>query len=188
MFGLYRKVHEHFGIRDVIDTGKAVLVSSSIFVLILVGRYRFQDYSRAVIIIDAALTLGLVVGFRLSLNFFQDVFSRQGGKSPVQTLIVGAGAVGGALARVLRHDPETPREIVAYVDDDPKKIGRRLNGVPIWGPILDFPGLVERQTIDEVVVSTPNLSPEMRTILTATCRTRKIAIRRATLESMLGNE
>lgn len=188
MFGLYRKVHEHFGIRDVADTAKAVLTSSGIFVLILVGLYRFQDYSRAVIIIDAALTLGLVVGFRLSLNYFQDVFARQGAKSPVQTLIVGAGAVGGALARVLRHDPETPREIVAYVDDDPKKIGRRLNGVPIWGPILDFPGLVERQTIDEVVVSTPNLTPEMRSILTATCRTRRIAIRRATLESMLGTE
>jgi UDP-GlcNAc:undecaprenyl-phosphate GlcNAc-1-phosphate transferase len=188
LFGLYRKVHEHFGLQDVIDTGKAVLVSSSLFVLVLVGRYRFQDYSRAVIIIDAALTLGLVVGFRLSLNFFQDVFARQGAKTSVQTVIVGAGAMGGALARVLRHDPETPREIVAYVDDDPKKIGRKLNGVPIWGPIDDFPNLVERRPIDEVVVSTPTLSAETRSVLTATCERRHIAIRRATLESMLSNE
>ena len=185
VFGLYRKVHEHFGIRDVIDTAKAVAFSSAAFVMILVGLYRFQDYSRAVMIIDAALTLGLVVGFRLSLNFFQDVFARQGAKSPVQTLIIGAGAVGGALARVLRYDPDSPRQIVAYVDDDPKKIGRRLNGVPIWGPLVEFPVLLEKQPIDEVVVSTPNLTPEMRAILTSTCRARQISIRRASLESML---
>ena len=187
VFGLYRKVHEHLGISDVIETGKAIAVSSGAFVFLLVALYRFQDYSRAVLIIDAALTFGLVIGTRTSLSFFQDLFARNRAATAVKTLIVGAGAVGGALARVLRNDPERPHAIVAYVDDDPRKIGRRMNGIPVWGPIARLPDLLGENAIDEVVITT-QLSAESKHAITEACGTSNVAIRRATLESMTGSD
>ena len=186
VFGLYRKVHEHLGISDVVETAKAIAVSSGAFVFVLVALYRFQDYSRAVLIIDAALTFGLVLGTRTSLSFFQDLFARNRSAGAVKTLIIGASAVGGALARELRNDPDRPCSIVAYVDDDPRKIGRRMNGVPVWGPIAKLSTFLEEETIDEVVITTRNLNAESRRTITEACGTSHVAIRRATLEPVTG--
>jgi UDP-GlcNAc:undecaprenyl-phosphate GlcNAc-1-phosphate transferase len=183
VFGLYRKVHEHMGFADVIETAKAIALSSGLFVFLLVGLYRFQDYSRAVLIIDAALTFGLVIGTRTSLTFFQDLFARNRAATAVKTLIVGAGEVGGAMARVLRNDRDRPHAIVAYVDDDPRKIGRRMNGIPVWGPIANLTAFLEDKAIDEVVITTSHLSAESKRAITEACGNTQIRIRRATLES-----
>jgi FlaA1/EpsC-like NDP-sugar epimerase len=136
-----------------------------------------------VLIIDAALTFGLVIGTRTSLTFFQDLFARNRAATAVKTLIVGAGEDGGALARVLRNDPDRPHAIVAYVDDDPRKIGRRMNGIPVWGPIAKLTILLEDKAIDEIVITTSHLSAESRRAITEACGDGQIRIRRATLES-----
>jgi UDP-GlcNAc:undecaprenyl-phosphate GlcNAc-1-phosphate transferase len=181
VFGLYRKVHGHFGIADALDAGKAILASSSAFVVILVVLYRFNDYSRAVLIMDAVITFGLIVVFRTSLNFFQEVFTRSGGAQRRRTVIVGAGTVGGALVRVLRHDPEVPREIVAFLDDDPGKIGRRLSGVPIHG-MQKLHALLRDEEVDEIVITIKDLEDDSRRLVQSAADGMRVTVRRAILE------
>lgn len=181
VFGLYRKVHGHFGIADVIDTGKSILASSSAFVVILVVLYRFEDYSRAVMIMDAVVTFGLVVVFRTSLDFFQELFTRSSGVERRRTVIVGAGSVGGALVRVLRHDPEIPRQIIAFVDDDPGKVGRRLSGVPIHG-MQKLSALLRDEGVDEIVLTIKNLGDDSQRLVQAASEDLRITVRRAFLD------
>jgi UDP-GlcNAc:undecaprenyl-phosphate/decaprenyl-phosphate GlcNAc-1-phosphate transferase len=181
VFGLYRKVHGHFGIADVLDAGKAILASSSAFVVILVVLYRFEDYSRAVMIMDAVITFGLIVVFRTSLNFFQELFTRSSGSHRRRTVIVGAGSVGGALVRVLRHDPDIPRQIIAFIDDDPGKVGRRLSGVPIHGT-SKLSALLRDQEIDEIVLTIKNLGVDSERIVQAASDDLRVTVRRAFLE------
>jgi UDP-GlcNAc:undecaprenyl-phosphate GlcNAc-1-phosphate transferase len=181
VFGLYRKVHGHFGISDVLDAGKAILASSSAFVVVLVVLYRFEDYSRAVMIMDAVITFGLIVVFRTSLNFFQELFTRSSGTHRRRTVIVGAGSVGGALVRVLRHDPEIPRQIVAFIDDDPGKVGRRLSGVPIHGT-SKLSALLRDEEIDEIVLTIKNLGVDSERIVQAASDDLRVTVRRAFLE------
>jgi UDP-GlcNAc:undecaprenyl-phosphate/decaprenyl-phosphate GlcNAc-1-phosphate transferase len=182
LFGLYRKVHGHFGISDVIDAGKAILASSAAFVVVLVILYRFHDYSRAVMIMDAVITFGLIITFRTSLNFFQEFFTRTGGQERRRTLILGAGPVGGALLRVLRHDPEVPREIIAFLDDDPGKIGRRLGGIPIRGPIGKLPAILQDESIDEIVITVKDLGDDSRRVVQSASEEMQVTVRRAVLE------
>jgi len=181
VFGLYRKVHGHFGIADVLDAGKAILASSSAFVVILVVLYRFEDYSRAVMIMDAVITFGLIVVFRTSLDFFQELFTRSSGSHRRRTVIVGAGSVGGALVRVLRHDPEIPRHIVAFIDDDPGKVGRRLSGVPIHGT-SKLSALLRDEEVDEIVLTIKNLGVDSERIVQAASDDLRVTVRRAFLE------
>lgn len=181
VFGLYRKVHGHFGIADVLDAGKAILASSSGFVVILVILYRFHDYSRAVMIMDAVITFGLIIVLRTSLNFFQELFTRTGGVGRKRTVIVGAGSVGGALVRVLRHDPEVPREIVAFLDDDPGKIGRRLSGVPIYG-MHKLLALLQGDEVDEIVVTIKDMGDDARRLVQSASESTRVTVRRAFLE------
>ncbi len=181
VFGLYRKVHGHFGIADVLDAGKAILASSAAFVVVLVVLYRFEDYSRAIMIMDAVITFGLIVVFRTSLNFFQELFTRSGGGQMRRTVIVGAGSVGGALVRVLRNDPDVPRQIVAFLDDDPGKIGRRLSGVPIHG-MQRLSALIRDEEVDEIVITIKELGDDSRRLVQAASAELRVTVRRAFLE------
>ena len=134
LFGLYRRVTGHFSISDVVAVAKAVASSSLVTVTILVIAFKFDGFSRAVVIIDAALAFGMVVAGHASISFLSEMF-RGRARGTIRTVIVGAGDLGSAAAGLLRRDPSSHRTIVAYLDDDPLKIGRRLNGIAVDGPI-----------------------------------------------------
>ena len=49
---------------------------------------------------------------------------------------------------------------VAFLDDDPAKIGRSIDGVPILGPIRQIARLVRIGPNDEALIAIPSASPE----------------------------
>jgi FlaA1/EpsC-like NDP-sugar epimerase/lipopolysaccharide/colanic/teichoic acid biosynthesis glycosyltransferase len=83
-----------------------------------------------------------------------------GGYPLKPTLIVGAGTGGKQLSRELRHRPGWGLWPVAFIDDDPAKFGRRINGVPVLGDASALPALVQREKIHTVVIAIPS-APEI---------------------------
>jgi FlaA1/EpsC-like NDP-sugar epimerase len=51
-------------------------------------------------------------------------------------------------------------EVVAFLDDDPEKIGRRLEGIPVLGPIRDVAFLLRMNPADEAVIAIPGAGRE----------------------------
>lgn len=181
IFGLYRRVTGHFSVSDVLAVGKAILASSLATVTVLVIAFKFEYFSRAVMIIDAALAFGMVVAGHASIAFFSEFF-RGGARGTVRTVIVGAGDLGSAAARLLRRDPSSHRTIVAYLDDDPLKIGRRLHGVEIEGPIDRLEEIIRRDAVDEVVIASSRLRDERQREIRSLCEGLGLSVRRAILE------
>ena len=181
LFGLYRGVSGHFSIPDVVAIFKAVLTSSLAAVTVLVIVFRFEGFSRAVMIIDGALAFGMVVTGHASVSFFSELL-RGRGKGTVRTVIVGAGELGSAAAKLLRRDHSTHRTIIAYLDDDPRKIGRHLHGVSIEGPIDRLQEIIERDDVDEVVIASSSLADEKQRSIRALCEDLGLSVRRAILE------
>ncbi|MDR1900880.1 MAG: polysaccharide biosynthesis protein [Treponema sp.] len=73
--------------------------------------------------------------------------------------IIGAGFAGQTLA----HEIKTKAvfgEAVAFLDDDPEKIGRRIDGIPVLGPIRDVARLLRMNPADEAIIAIPNASRE----------------------------
>jgi len=52
---------------------------------------------------------------------------------PAAVLIIGAGAAGETLAHVYNGLRPQPFFLVGFMDDDPEKIGKNLEGFPILG-------------------------------------------------------
>ena len=181
VFGLYRGITGQFHVADLMAIAKAVLTSSLAIVTILVIAFRFENFSRAVMIIDGALTLGMVVIGHASVSLFSEML-RGRGKGTVRTVIVGAGELGSAAARLLRRDLGTHRTIVAYLDDDPRKISRHLHGVTIEGPLDRLQEIIERDDVDEVVIASSRLSDEKQRGIRALCEDMGLSVRRAVLE------
>jgi FlaA1/EpsC-like NDP-sugar epimerase len=73
--------------------------------------------------------------------------------------IIGAGFAGQTLANEIRAKAVFG-EVVAFLDDDPEKIGRRIDGVPVLGPIRDVARLLRMNPADEAIVAIPGASRE----------------------------
>jgi FlaA1/EpsC-like NDP-sugar epimerase len=72
-----------------------------------------------------------------------------------RALVVGAGAAGSLMVREMFEHPQLGLKPVAFVDDDPAKRDRRLQGVPIVGGLDEIAATAQRLAIDEVVVAMP---------------------------------
>lgn len=71
--------------------------------------------------------------------------------------VIGAGFAGRAIARELAEKGVVGR-VVAFLDDDPEKIGMRIGEVPVLGPIEQIASLVEKAPADEALIAIPSAS------------------------------
>ncbi|MBU0927109.1 MAG: polysaccharide biosynthesis protein [Spirochaetes bacterium] len=74
--------------------------------------------------------------------------------------IIGAGFAGRAVAREIQAKAVLG-SIVAFLDDDEAKVGKRIDGVPVLGPIRDVVRLFARTPADEAVIAIPSASREL---------------------------
>ena len=75
-------------------------------------------------------------------------------------LIVGAGSAGSLIIKDLLRNPSVGLRPVGLVDDDRRKLGRRLHGVPVLGPRTAIPRLVEQRQADLVLLAIPSATSE----------------------------
>jgi FlaA1/EpsC-like NDP-sugar epimerase len=78
--------------------------------------------------------------------------------------IIGAGFAGQTLAAEIKRKAIFG-EVVAFLDDDPEKIGRKIEGIPVLGPIRDVARLLRMNPADEAVIAIPGASREYLTEL-----------------------
>ena len=90
--------------------------------------------------------------------------------SPINTykkvLVVGAGETGAFIEREFRKDSKYDKRVVAFVDDNKKKIGLNISGVKVLGNRNDIPKIVEERGIKEIIIAISNIdSDDFRNII-----------------------
>ncbi|HRP48180.1 MAG TPA: nucleoside-diphosphate sugar epimerase/dehydratase [Trueperaceae bacterium] len=60
------------------------------------------------------------------------------------------------MVRELNKHPETGMRAVAFLDDDPRKLGQRVSGVMVVGSVDDAWDVIVTQGIDEVLIAMPS--------------------------------
>jgi FlaA1/EpsC-like NDP-sugar epimerase len=177
VFGLYRGMWRYVSIPDLFNLIKAALVSSTGIILGILFIHQFQGFARSVFIIDAALTILFIGGARLIIRIFLTQGGPSNGRFPLsflssqpsefkRLLIIGAGDAGEKMYRELRDNPNLSYHIVGFVDDDARKLGMRIHGVPILGNVDELSRLVKKYEIDEILIAISSASgKEMRRIV-----------------------
>ena len=169
-FGLYRTIPGAFSLHDFLSITKGVLASSAIFITGLVLLVRFADYSRAVMIIDAVLTVYGITFARIALGSLRDIFNGFTRAHGQRVVIVGAGSLGDAAARLLKTDQNGSYRIIGFLDDSPDKIGRRLHGFPVLGSLDEAERVIEDERVEALVLASSKLGETKRTRLKELCR------------------
>jgi FlaA1/EpsC-like NDP-sugar epimerase len=177
LFRLYKGMWRYMSTPDLFNLIKATLVSSGVIVLAILFFRQFQGFARSVFIIDAALTILFIGGARLIIRIFLTQAGPSNGRFSLsflssrvsefkRMLIIGAGDAGEKMYRELRDNPNLNYHIVGFVDDDPKKLGMRIHGVPILGGVDELSRLVKKHEIDEILIAISSASgKEMRRIV-----------------------
>jgi FlaA1/EpsC-like NDP-sugar epimerase len=76
-----------------------------------------------------------------------------------QLYIIGAGFAGRTLAGEIKTKAILGT-VVAFLDDDPEKIGKKIAGIPVLGPIRDVARLLRMNPADEAIIAIPSASKE----------------------------
>jgi exopolysaccharide biosynthesis polyprenyl glycosylphosphotransferase len=118
--------------------------------------YRPPDftYSRVFLTLFAAVNLGLVTTTRWSIAAVLARVRRSGGNLQ-NVLIIGAGELGRKVAERLVAHVEYGFRVVGFLDDDPGKQQRSLQGVPVLGATAELESVVEARQVDQVVIALP---------------------------------
>ena len=175
--GLYRTVPGAFSIHDFLAILKAVLLSSAVFVTGLVFFTRFQDFSRAVMVIDGVFTLTGVVFARVALHSLKEVFRGLDKTDRRGVLVVGAGALGDAATRLIEADEKGQYRIIGFLDDSPDKIGRRLHGYMVLGSLREAESVLSAGSVALIVFAASTIPHAERVRLEELCRRLSVDVK-----------
>jgi FlaA1/EpsC-like NDP-sugar epimerase len=92
-------------------------------------------------------------------------------------LIVGAGEAGRMLAREVGTRARDQYDAVGFLDDDPKLVGRAVDGLPVLGATGTLADIVRAQRVDEVLIAVPSAGREFVRRVVALCRDAGVAYR-----------
>ena len=73
--------------------------------------------------------------------------------------IIGAGHAGQSLAEEIKVKAILGN-VVAFLDDDTAKIGTKIDGIPVLGPIRDVAVLLRMKSADEAIIAIPSATKE----------------------------
>lgn len=85
-------------------------------------------------------------------------------------VIVGANPAGWRLAERVAAHPELGLDLVAFLDDDPAKRGRRFAGAPVVGTVADLESVLADPRVTEVAVALPESQAELAEMVVLACR------------------
>jgi Undecaprenyl-phosphate galactose phosphotransferase WbaP len=94
-----------------------------------------------------------------------------------RVLILGAGETGLQVCERIRAHPTLGYQPVAFVDDDPQKMGTLQAGIVVRGPLTAIPELVCELAVKDVVLALPRLPREELLHVISTCEGRVESIR-----------
>ncbi len=179
IFGVYHAAWKYGGIRDLFSLALAVTCITLIASMVNFFDFAFsrKDLPLSVNLIGGGLIFLTMASTKLWPHFNTVQFSavRRNG-SGKRVLIVGAGDSGQLVAREFLHNPHWGCRPICFVDDDVRKAGIRIHGIPVAGNRNQIPDLVARFRVDEVALAMPTISRKSFEEIMYLCRRAKVSV------------
>jgi FlaA1/EpsC-like NDP-sugar epimerase len=154
-FGLLRGWWRYVGMSDLLNITSATFLTSTLLFTMIVFVVALKGYPRSVIPIDMVLSVMLVGGARFGVRAYTERAKKEDGTQK-KTLIVGAGRAGTAIARELKLNPLLGYYPLGFVDDNPAKLGIKINGVKVLGDTEVLGHLIKKYEAEYVLIALPS--------------------------------
>ena len=164
VFKSFSGIIRHTGVEDAVRLFYASSLATGILVLMNLVSYRFwpeiiapNSVGLAVVFINYVFSLFFLVTSRFLFKaVFLAVF--EGGKNKVNVIIYGAGKSGTITRQTLLQDDSLHYNVVGYIDDNPSKIYKSVQGIRVYPSSVLESDFIEKKDVKEVILSIQNIS------------------------------
>lgn len=163
LFGLYTSLWKYASVKEMLS-----IVSASIFAMILNFfifimipiklNLNFYIINTFLLVMTAGVTR---LSYRMG-RVFEVYYGTKRGKllnaRNSRVLIVGAGEAGVMAAKEIENHKNTDKIVIGFLDDDKRKIGRKIMGIPVLAEIKSISTIMTYIHVDEVVFAIPSIN------------------------------
>ncbi|MFC2119151.1 polysaccharide biosynthesis protein [Bacteroidota bacterium] len=175
IFKPFAGVIRHSGRKDLllISISLVLIFIAEIFVNIIGIEFNFPNLfiiPKSVIVIHLLLSITLLSGSRVIIRYIYGHIVKKSIFKSTNVLIYGVGRNGIAVLNTLRNDIDTNYDILAFIDNNPKKQNKQIEGIPVYSfdkaKSIFLPqqrnnnigGLSEENKIDEIIFAIHNIT------------------------------
>ena len=155
LFNLYKPVWRYASVREFL-TLIGSIISGTVALIVLLYITKFF-HTWMLFVIDGLYNVAFVGVAKFSPRIAEECRRKKIATPRKKVLIVGAGETGVGVLREIRNHPEKGYQPVGFIDDDPRKVGKTIQGLDVLGTTRELTYLVRRQQIEEVVIAMPSM-------------------------------
>lgn len=159
-FGLYRGLWRFASLSDLQHLLAAVLMGGLLTTATVVF-FGLAQIPRSVLVLHPLLLALVMGGSRFAYRSWKE--HRLYGPTRMRgqpVVVLGAGEAADSLLREMNRSGRW--YAVALVDDNPSKLGRRLRGLPVFGPLSRVGEVAEKYGVKHVIMALPNAKSSVR--------------------------
>lgn len=158
-FKLYKSLWRYAGMYELVSVFLASSITNGILFLYIAFVQRLAP--RSIFVIAGMIDVFLIGGSRLIYRLYRRLAMGRVIKvdNLKRVLIFGAGDAGAMIAKEMELHPDLRYKLIAFLDDSSYKKGRKVNGVPILGGVEDVSDIVDKKSIDEIIIAMPSAKP-----------------------------
>jgi FlaA1/EpsC-like NDP-sugar epimerase len=176
-FRTYSGIVRYTGIQDALKIFLALTMSTTVlFFISLVAANSGGTliFSNVTLIIYALISFPALISYRVLVKF-AFAYLRNYKMDRKVVVIYGAGEAGFATKRVLEHDTRSNVQIAAFLDDNPRKLDKVVDGIKIVHP--GHLHLLHRSTpIHELIIANFSISPARKNEIVDFCLDHDIKV------------
>ncbi len=158
-FKLYKSLWRYAGMYELVSVFLASVITNGILFVYIAFVERLAP--RSIFVIAGMIDVFFIGGSRLVYRLYRRLVLGRVIKidNLKRVLVFGAGDAGAMIAKEMELHPELKYKLIAFMDDSPDKIGRKVNGIPILGGVEDVSDIVDKKSIDEIILAIPSAKP-----------------------------
>lgn len=159
--GSHKGLVRHAGVKDIYNLFNAICLMSILIIISVpvnrwIGIVDNFTIPLSIIIIHSLLSFLSLSALRVILRALFDRMARNISEEK-NVIIYGAGQSGIATNNVLTNHPKSVTKVVAFLDDDKSKIGKRVNGIQVFPGSALNADFLKRRNVKEIIVAIHNI-------------------------------
>ena len=176
-FRTYSGIVRYTGIQDALKIFLSLTMSTSVIFfinLVATNSGGIIIFSPTTLIIYTLICFPALISYRVLVKF-GFAYLRNYKMDRKVVVIYGAGEAGFATKRVLEHDSRSNVQIAAFLDDNPRKLDKVVDGIKIVHP--GHLHLLQRSTpIHELIIANFSISPARKNEIVDFCLDHEIKV------------
>ena len=177
LFKVYAGIIRFTGLQDTFRIFSVVLFANAGYFLLSLFMLKWegkQIIAPSILVINMLLSFVALSTYRVLIKYFFSYITTMNVVKK-RVAIYGAGDVGISTKRALEHDMTANIQMVLFLEDDQRKVGKNIDGIKIFAS-NQLKVMLKQYLIDELIIASTKLPSKQKNDIVDFCLDNKITV------------